>query len=168
MLKSIQSPTSTTTSAASGPAYVVKSSGIHGNGVFAKRDIAAGKRIVEYKGERISNDEAAERHSRQEGHHTFFFSLEDGMVIDGGSGGSNARWINHGCAPNCEAREKNGRVFIHALRDIASGEELCYDYGLIIEERHTKALKRAYACCCGAPDCRETMLAPKRRSAKKK
>lgn len=170
MPKSTVSPTSTaTSSAASGPPYVVKASGIHGKGVFAKRDIAAGKRIAEYKGERISDDEAAERHSRQEGsHHTFFFSLEDGRVIDGGSGGSNARWINHGCAPNCEAREENGRVFIHALRDIACGEELCYDYGLIIEERHTKALKRAYACRCGAANCRETMLAPKRKASKKK
>ncbi|MBS0307553.1 MAG: SET domain-containing protein-lysine N-methyltransferase [Proteobacteria bacterium] len=154
--------------AATGACYIVKTSAIHGKGVFAKHDIAAGKRIAEYKGERINNDEATERHNRQEGHHTFFFSLEDGRVIDGGSGGSNARWINHGCAPNCEAREEDGRVFIHALRDIASGEELCYDYGLIIDARHTKALKRDYACRCGADDCRLTMLAPKRRAAKKK
>lgn len=153
--------------AITGPAFVVKTSGIHGKGAFARRDIAAGQRIAEYKGERISNDEAAERHSRQDGHHTFFFSLEDGRVIDGGSGGSNARWINHGCDPNCEAREEKGRVFIHALRDIADGEELCYDYGLIIEERHTKTLKQAYACRCGAANCRQTMLAPKRRRAAK-
>lgn len=150
------------------PAYVVRASGIHGKGAFANRAIPAGTRIAEYKGERISDDEAAERHSRKGGHHTFFFALEDGRVIDGASGGNNARWINHSCAPNCEAHEDNGRVFIYALRDIDYGEELCYDYGLIIEERHTAALKRAYQCRCGAPECRETMLAPKRKRAKKK
>ncbi len=148
-----------------GPAYVVKGSDIHGRGVFARREIAAGTRIVEYKGERITAKQALKRHGRDldNPHHTFFFSLEDGRLIDGDAGGNNARWINHACAPNCEAVENDGRVFIYALRDIAPGEELGYDYGLIVSERHTPSLKRAYECRCGALNCRKTMLAPKRR-----
>ena len=84
-------------------------------------------------------------------------------MIDGGVKGNDARWINHACAPNCEAREEKGRVFIYALHDIKRGEELNYDYGLILEQRHTAKLKASYACRCGAPECRHTMLAPKRR-----
>jgi hypothetical protein len=76
--------------------------------------------------------------------------------------GNSARWINHSCAPNCEAEEVDGRVFIHALRDIAADEELFYDYGLVIDARQTKKLKEEYACRCGARKCRGTMLAPKR------
>jgi SET domain-containing protein len=78
-------------------------------------------------------------------------------------GGNSSRWINHACDPNCEADEQDGRIFIKALRDIAAGEELNYDYGLIIEERYTKKLKAEYPCWCGAPTCRGTLLAPKRR-----
>ncbi|MGD7360094.1 SET domain-containing protein [Ralstonia pseudosolanacearum] len=97
----------------------------------------------------------------------FYFSLEDGSVIDAKYGGNRARWINHACKPNCEAREKDGRVFIHALRDIDAGEELFYDYGLVIEGRQTKALKAQFACHCGAKKCRGTMLAPPEKKEKK-
>ena len=145
--------------------YRVKNSSIHGRGVFARRKIRAGTLLMEYTGDRISYaqacDDAAARDD--DSNHTFLFSLEDGSVIDGGRNGNDARWINHCCEPNCEAREGAGRIFIHALRDIARGEELNYDYGLVLEERYTAALKRSYQCRCGAPSCRGTMLAPKRR-----
>lgn len=146
------------------PLYVVKDSKIHGKGVFATRKIPAGTLIIEYEGERISWKEAQRRHNAVPGEstHTFFFSLESGRIIDGGSNGNDARWINHSCAPNCEAKEEDRRIFIHALRDIKRGEELNYDYGLVLEERYTPKLKRAYACLCGADTCRGTLLAPKR------
>lgn len=145
--------------------HSVRDSRIHGRGVFAVRKIAAGTCIIEYEGERISWKEACRREEAKPADcfHTFFFSLASGKIIDGGSGGNDARWINHACEPNCEAREEDGRIFIHALRDIKRGEELNYDYGLIMEQRHTPALKRAYSCLCGAPSCRQTLLAPKRK-----
>jgi hypothetical protein len=151
------------------PLYRVRNSSIHGKGVFAARKIAAGTRIIEYEGDRITSRQAAKRHDKKDGdpHHTFFFSLESGRVIDGDSNGNDARWINHACDPNCEAIEEDGRVFIYALRDIRRGEELGYDYKLFLEERHTAALKRAFACRCGAPNCRGTMLISKRRTRKK-
>lgn len=150
------------------PAYIVQHSSVHGNGVFARRRIAAGTRIIEYTGERISGDESIRRAAANGGpvNHTFFFSLADGMLIDGGSGGNDARWINHSCEPNCEAFEDEGRVYIYAMQDIKRGEELNYNYALVYEARHTPAVKRAFACRCGAPGCTGVMLAPKRRARK--
>jgi len=149
-------------------AYEVRQSPVHGKGVFALRPIAAGERIIEYRGERITWDDATRRAAERGGpiNHTFYFSLADGNVIDGGRRGNDARWINHACEPNCEAYEDDGRVYIHALRDIDAGEELNYNYALIYDERHTPALKRLFACRCGTPACTGTMLAPKKRSRK--
>lgn len=142
----------------------VRRSGVHGRGVFAEVAIAQGEIILEYAGEVIDWDEALRRHPRDpsDPNHTFYFHLEDGRVIDGGVGGNSARWINHACEPNCESEEQAGRIFIRALRDIAAGEELSFDYRLVIDARHTPKLKKAYACRCGSPKCRGTMLGPKR------
>jgi len=146
----------------------VRRSGVHGKGVYAVCAIRKGERIVEYKGEQIDWPEALRRHPHDpaQPNHTFYFSLDSGYVIDGNSQGNSAKWINHSCEPNCEATTSNGkngqRVYIHALRDIAVGEELFYDYGLVIDERHTKKLKAEHACWCGSANCRGTMLAPKR------
>lgn len=151
---------------------IVKNSRIHGRGVYAARRLKAGERVIEYKGERISWREADRRPASDpdDPHHTFFFSLSDGKtVIDANVGGNAARWINHSCAPNCESEETDdGRVFIQAVRDIRSGEELNYDYSLTIDERITPTLKKNFACRCGARDCRGTMLALRKRSTKGK
>ena len=138
---------------------------MHGKGVFALQDLAEGEQLVEYIGEVISWAEAERRHPHdpQNPNHTFYFHIDEDHVIDGLHGGNASRWINHACAPNCEADQQGNRVFIRALRAIAAGEELSFDYGLIIDERYTAKLKAEYACWCGADECRGTMLAPKRR-----
>jgi len=148
----------------------VRNSAIHGRGVFAARKIPADTFIIEYEGERISEKEASRRHGTDPDNpfHTFFFSLESGKLIDGGVNGSDARWINHACEPNCEAREEKGHVYIYSLRDMKKGEELNYDYGLVLDERYTKKVKKNYECRCGAPSCRHTMLALKTKEKKKK
>jgi len=149
---------------AAGRRIQVRRSGVHGRGVYAIAPIEAGTTIIEYTGERISWDEAMDRHPHDpaQPNHTFYFQIEGGAVIDALYGGNSARWINHSCEPNCEADEVDGRVFIKALRDLLPGEELFYDYGLVIDERYTPKLKKEYACYCGSADCRGTMLAPKR------
>ncbi len=149
----------------------VRHSKVHGNGVFAIRKIPEGARVIEYQGKRITDKQAEKRFGQDPDnpHHTFFFSLESGKLIDGGDEGNDARWINHSCEPNCEAQEEKGRVYIHALRDIARGEELNYDYGLVIDEKLSKSLKKAYECRCGSESCRGTMLSiKKKKKAKKK
>ena len=163
--KKPSTPPKTSTAAASGRRIQVRRSGVHGRGVFALQPIAAGQTLIEYKGEIISWPEALRRHPHdpKDPHHTFYFHIDDGHVIDAKVGGNAARWINHACDPNCEADETDeGRVFIKALRDLQPGEELFYDYGLVIDERYTPKLKAQYACRCGSPLCRGTMLAPKR------
>ncbi|MCH7343414.1 SET domain-containing protein-lysine N-methyltransferase [Pelomonas sp. CA6] len=158
-------PRGSVRAASGGRRILVRASGVHGRGVYAVAEIPAGDLIIEYRGERIGWDEALRRHPHdpRQPDHTFYFHLGDGSeVIDALYGGNSARWINHSCEPNCEAREEGGRVFIHALRDILPGEELFYDYGLVIDERYTPALKKRFACRCGSPLCRGTMLAPKR------
>jgi uncharacterized protein len=146
----------------------VRDSGVHGKGVFAVRPLKAGERVLEYRGEIITWKEAIDRHPHDptQPNHTFYFHLDDGHVIDGKYEGNSAKWINHACAPNLEAEQDGMRVFLHALRDIEPGEELFFDYGLIIDARITPSLKKEYACWCGAPECRGTMLAIKRRKKK--
>lgn len=142
----------------------VRRSGVHGKGVFAVRDIAAGERLIEYTGEIISWDEALARHPHDpaDPNHTFYFHIDGGRVIDAKHGGNSSRWINHSCTPNCVARQEGERVFIDALQDIAVGQELFYNYGLVIDEPLTPSLKAQYPCWCGTPDCTGTLLAPKR------
>ncbi len=143
----------------------VRRSGVHGKGVFALQDIAEGETLIEYVGEVISWEEAQDRHPHdpQDPNHTFYFHVNEDKVIDALHGGNSSRWINHSCDPNCEADEENERIFIKALRNIKAGEELNYDYGLIIDEPYTKKLLAEYPCWCGAKNCRGTLLSPKDR-----
>ena len=115
--------------------FIVRRSDIHGRGAFATEWIDKGTRLIEYTGERISEEEADARYDDEDDsrpHHTFLFSLDDGNA---------ARWINHSCEPNCEAVIEDDRIFIDAIRDIAPGEELFYDYAFVLDERHTAAVK---------------------------
>lgn len=142
----------------------LRRSGIHGRGVFAREPIPAGTRIIEYAGERITEEIADARYPDDPStpHHTFLFAIDGGVVIDAAYRGNLARWINHSCDPNCDAVVEGNRVFIESLRDIVPGEELRYDYNFILPERHSPAMKRRYPCICGAPNCRGTILAKKR------
>jgi SET domain-containing protein len=137
----------------------VRQSRVHGSGVFARRRIKKDTQIIEYTGRRVPwSDVPAE----SDDGHTFLFGIEDGsVVIDPEVDGNEARWINHSCDPNCEAiEEEDGRVFIHALRDILPGEELSYDYQLEVDEPRTKEVELESECLCGAKNCRGTMLEP--------
>lgn len=145
--------------------FAVRKSGIHGRGVFATRRIAKGERLIEYKGERITWQEAERRYPIDPvPYHTFLFEIGDGaMCLDAVRKANAAKWINHACKPNCEAVEdEDERIFIEAVRAIRPGEELTYDYNFILEERHTPAQKKLFPCWCGARNCRGTMLGKKR------
>ncbi|HEV7822423.1 MAG TPA: SET domain-containing protein-lysine N-methyltransferase [Burkholderiales bacterium] len=144
------------------PIIVVRGSKIHGKGVFARRPIAKGERIIEYKGRLITEEEADKRYGDDESNHTFLFLLDNDMVIDAYRDGNSARWINHSCDPNCEPVEEKNRLYIHAVRNIKAGEELAYEYNLVIEDRYTPAIKKLYACRCGTRKCHGTFLAARR------
>jgi hypothetical protein len=157
-------PAPVAAAATAGRRLQVRKSGVHGKGVYALQPFKQGEIVIEYVGEVISWTEALRRHPHDPSQpdHTFYFHLDDQRTIDGKVGGNASRWINHSCAPNIEAEDDTGRVFLRALRNIKPGEELFFDYGLVTEERYTAALKKRFACHCGAKTCRGTMLAPKR------
>ena len=162
--------TATTTPASPSNRYFeLRKSPIQGQGAFATRRIRKGTRIIEYVGERISPDEADRRYddAAMKCHHTFLFSVSKRTVIDAGVGGNDARFINHSCAPNCEAIDERGRIFIEAIRTIEPGEELTYDYAYERDGTEDEDWERLYKCKCGAPTCRGTILAPlKKKRAK--
>ena len=148
-------------------APVVLRSRVHGLGTFATRPYRAGRRVIEYTGERIDEAEVERRYGAEaDDPHTFLFQIGPRTSIDATVGGNAARYVNHSCEPNCEARQTGRRVFIVARRDIAPGEELTYDYRLQIEAGASKARRRLFQCRCGSSRCRGTMLAPVRRRRK--
>lgn len=151
------------------PLFEVRSSSIHGLGVFAARRIRKGTRIIEYVGERITSQEGDRRYEddQSEHPHVLLFAVDKRTVIDAGAGGNEARFINHSCGPNCEAVVEKKRVYIEALRSITEGKELTYDYNLTREGKDDAELEKRYACHCGAKACRSTMLAPRKEPRKK-
>ncbi|MCC6195092.1 MAG: SET domain-containing protein [Burkholderiales bacterium] len=148
--------------------FAVRRSDIHGRGVFATDVISRGERIVEYTGRRSTWDEAMARPDSDpdDAAHTFLFELDDGRVIDARIRGNSARWINHSCTPNCSTFEEDGRVYIKARRRIFPGEELSYDYKLLVEGPLTRKEKAAYACRCGTAKCRGSLLDPAHKNGK--
>ena len=156
------------------PLYVVRKSPIQGRGVFATRQIKKGTHIAEYIGERISNREADRRYddARMKRHHTFLFTLNKKIVIDGAleAGGGDASLINHSCDPNCEAIIRNGRIYIYAKRTIYPGTELAYDYQYERTGENDDELEKFYCCRCGAENCRGTMMkpAPRKKARRRK
>jgi uncharacterized protein len=164
------------------PLFEVRHSPIHGYGVFAARRIRKGTTIIEYLGDRVSHAQADARYEDKDpnDNHTFLFTVDAKTVIDAGVDGNEARYINHGCDPNCESTTLNRRIFIEAIRTIQPGEELSYDYQIQRDSDDASNVDEVYACRCGAKNCRGSMLeapkkprkparrAPKRAVAKKK
>jgi uncharacterized protein len=152
------------------PLVEVRNSAVHGRGVFAVANIKKGQRIIEYLGDRVSHAAADARYEDHDesDNHTFLFIVDKHTVIDAGVGGNDARFINHQCEGNCESVIENRRVFIDATRDIAPGEELGYDYEIGREKDDPPNVDEIYACRCGSPQCRGTMLWPAKRPAPKK
>jgi SET domain-containing protein len=119
-------------------------SAIHGVGGFAKADIAAGTRTIEYVGEKITK---AESLRRCESNNEYIFSLDDAHDLDGNVPWNPARCLNHSCDPNCEAEPDGGRIWIVAQRDILAGEEITFNYSYDLQDY------REHPCRCGAADC---------------
>jgi SET domain-containing protein len=148
----------------------VRNSRIHGKGVFAAKRIPKGTRLIEYLGDRVTHAQADERYDGHDpnDNHTFLFIVDAKTVIDAGVGGNAARFINHSCDGNCESVIEDRRVFIEATREIAKGEELGYDYEIGREKDDPPNVDEIFACRCGSPKCRGTMLWPAEDPRKKK
>ena len=135
---------------APGELYEVKPSGIHGLGVFARQNLVKDTRILEYVGERVSKEESLRR---RKGGNFFVFIVTDQFDIDGAVEWNPARFINHSCVPNCDARMEDEHIWIIARRDIGVGEELTFNYGYDLQDYED------HPCHCGAPGCLGFMVA---------
>lgn len=143
------------------PYIIVRQSKIHASGVFAKKDIPSGARIIEYVGEKITKKEADRRgelvmnRSKEDKARgaVYIFILNKRYDIDGNVPYNTARLINHSCAPNCEVELIRGHIWIVALRDIVTGEELTYNYGYDMDDYED------HPCRCGAHNCVGYILA---------
>lgn len=136
--------------------YTVRRSRIHGRGLFARTPYEPGTLVGEYQGRLIDSSEEDETSSAADSDptYTLLFAINDHQTIDAGVNGNSIRFMNHSCDPNCEATVEGDKVLIHALRHIAPGEELSYDYNLRPGDAES------YECRCGAPTCRGSMVDP--------
>jgi uncharacterized protein len=150
------------------PMIEVRHSPIHGYGVFALRKIRKGTTVIEYLGDRVSHAEADARYEDKDASdsHTFLFTVDSKIVIDAGIRGNEARFVNHGCDPNCQSVSTNKRVFIEAIRTIRPGDELSYDYQIQRDPEDAPDVDVIFACRCGAPSCRGSMLEPRKKPRK--
>jgi SET domain-containing protein len=123
---------------------VFNSSPIHGIGGFAREDIAAGTRVIEYVGEKITKEESL---ARCEGSNEYIFAIDDSHDLDGNVEGNPARFLNHSCEPNCEAQFADGRIWIVSIREVRAGEELTFNYSYDLADY------REHPCRCGAESC---------------
>src|SRR5260221_781807 len=151
------------------PLFEVRHSRIHGYGVFAARRIRKGTTVIEYLGDRVSHDEADARYEDKDpnDNHTFLFTVDSKIVIDGGVGGNEARYINHGCDPNCASTTQKKRIYVEAIRTIQPGEELAYDYQIERDPEDPPNVDDIFACRCGAAKCRGSMLVARKKPRKK-
>jgi SET domain-containing protein len=128
---------------------IIRSSSLHGAGVYTSAPIAKGTRVLEYSGPRLPVKQTEGLYA--EGEVTYLFGMDGGKTIIDGFG--TAAFVNHSCDPNCESDQIKNRVWIIALRDIAAGEELTYDYNIYDAEPGEDS-----SCHCGSAKCRGTML----------
>ena len=145
--------------------FELRQSSIQGLGAFARKEIPRGTRIIEYIGEKISYAESDRRYpdERDARHHTFLFTLNSKWIIDAAFDGNDARFINHSSDPNCYAFIERGHIWIESIKRIPAGAELSYDYQYEYLDEYTDEDLAFYACRCGAPHCRGTIVEPKKR-----
>lgn len=153
-----------------GPLFEVRHSDIHGYGVFALRRIRKGTTIMEYLGERITHAQADTRYEDKDprDNHTFLFTVDSKTVIDAGVDGNEARFVNHGCEPNCQSTTLKKRIFIESIRTIRAGEELAYDYQIQRDDDDPADVDEIFACRCSAENCRGSMLEAAKKPRKQK
>lgn len=135
--------------------------GVKGKGLRALEPIKKGDFIAEYVGRAIRKgylDMLFKRYRNER--MLYIMALDQNTYIDARKKGGIARYINHSCEPNCivERWKVKGilRAGIFALKDIAVGEELSFDY-----KWDRKRGRAPTKCHCLSPTCRGTLEVPK-------
>lgn len=134
---------------------VVKKSKIHATGVFAKKGIKKGEKIIEYVGKKITKKQSElradlqlEKHkSNKDNGAVYLFELNKRYDIDGNVSWNPAKYINHSCSPNAETDIIDNHIWIIATKDIKKGEEITYNYGYDLDDYEE------HPCRCGSKNC---------------
>lgn len=144
-------------------------SAIHRHGLFAACTIPKGTRVIEYKGVKLTKAQGWKRATEwiDKAHGTnkgavYIFELNSRYDIDGNVPWNVARLVNHSCEPNCEIDVIRGHIWIIALREIAPGEELSYDYGYDLDHWED------HPCRCGNKSCVGYIVARRHRGKLRK
>ena len=109
-----------------------------GHGLFARILFKKGDFIAEYTGVRIPTPYADTLTTR------YLFEVDEKWTVDGSPRTNIARYINHACKPNCEADIFKGKILIHAVKNVALGDELTMDYG----DEYFKEFIKPHGCKC--------------------
>ncbi len=137
------------------PYALKRNSRIHGSGIFAKKNISKGTKVIEYVGEKITKavsrdrgHELLEKHKKNKKYGAvYLFELNKKQDIDGDVPYNTAKYINHACNPNCEAYLSRGHIWIISLKEIKKGDEITYNYGYDFEDyKHHKCYCRSHNC----------------------
>lgn len=141
---------------------IPKKSAVHGNGLFAKKNIPKGTRIIEYAGKRVLKKDIAADLLKGLTSTSYIMNLNETTAVDAERNGNDARFINHSCSPNCIVYFFNEVPYIYALREIVAGEELSFDYKMGVSGNHkslSKQIKKIFMpCSCGSLQCKGTLL----------
>ena len=128
--------------------YKIKKSNIDNKGLYAAKNIKAGKIVIYYKGKLVTKKEVEKNPKFDNDKAIYLFNINNRYDMDGDFEYNDARLINHSCNPNCEVDGKGLKLWIFALRDIKKGEELSYDYGFGYDKDY-----KQFVCKCGANNC---------------
>ena len=128
--------------------YKIKKSKIDKNGLYANCDIKKGTRIIEYKGKIITSKQSETNPKFDNGKAIYLFNINKKFDLDGDYNFNTARLINHSCDPNCEVFGTGLKVWVYAMKNIKSGDELSYDYGFSFDKDY-----KNYPCKCKSNNC---------------
>lgn len=134
---------------------IIKNSKIHGKGIYAKKDIKKGIKIIEYVGEIVTKDEGNKRAANQYKlarknknlGSVYVFELNNKYDLDGNVSWNPAKYINHSCKPNCKYKQEGLKIWIVSKKNIKKDEEISYDYGYDLEDYKNNK------CLCGSKNC---------------
>ena len=130
--------------------YKIKKSKIdnNGRGLYAKKDIKKGTKIIDYKGKIITNKQVDESDKYDNSKPIYLFTLNKRYTLDGDFPWNTAGLINHSCDPNAQYDGKGLKIWITAIKDIKKGEEITSDYGFGFDADY-----KQFPCKCSAKNC---------------
>lgn len=119
-----------------------------GKGVFAQRKFFSGEKILEFHGKTFTFEELPKPYESVSDHY-----MQIGETLYMGPSGEFDDYLNHSCEPNSGIRGEGGALLLIAIRDIAPGEEITWDYSTHLHENFGWTME----CGCASTNCRKVI-----------